>query len=80
MFKQLSKARFVFAILAIALLVTLPAQTSKADAASCAQAVADTAQAEADAQQTCSFGGSMACQYARARLAQLVATAANECS
>ena len=83
MFKRFIKARSVLLIFALGIFVALPAQTTKADAASCAQAVADQAAAQAEMRAACSGeGGSSSgmCKWWAARLAQLVATTADECT
>jgi hypothetical protein len=54
MFKRFIKARSVLVICSLAVFVAFPAQTSKADAASCASAVAEAAQALAEMQAACS--------------------------
>lgn len=82
MIKLFTKARTLLIIFLLTLFVAFPAQTSRADAGCCASAVAEAAEAVAEMQAICSNAGgtSGACQLASANAAQLVATAANQCS
>ena len=81
MFKHLIRARSILAILSVAFLLTVPTQTSKADAASCAVAMAEVATAETNMQAACRDNGTQsgACNLAMVTLASAVAEAAGEC-
>ena len=80
MFKRFIKARSILVVCSLAVFVAFPAQTSKADAASCAQAAAQAAQALAEMQAACSSepqGG--ACLMAAIAACEKAAVAAEEC-
>jgi hypothetical protein len=67
-------------IFSLAMFVVIPAKTTNADAASCAAAVADAAEALAEQRAQCSASPSGgACALLTSHLAELMATAANEC-
>ena len=82
MLTYLIKARLFLAIIALALLVVVPAQTSRADAASCAEAVAEAVNAHANMEIACrEFGsGSTSCSLASSAASQATVAAALECS
>jgi hypothetical protein len=80
MFKRFINVRYVLVICSLAVFVAFPAQTSKADAAPCAQAVAEAAQALAEMQAACSSnpqGG--ACVMATITACETAAAAAEAC-
>jgi len=81
MYNRFIKARSVLMIFSLAaLFVVLPAKSTHADAASCAAAVSDAADALAEQRAACSgspSGG--ACAWQTSHLAELMATAVNEC-
>jgi hypothetical protein len=80
MFKRFIKVRFVLVIFSLVVFLSVPAQVSKADSASCAIAVAAAAAALAEQQAACSAGPSSGvCQYLTAIACEQAAAMANEC-